>query len=93
MAEMISKWEVVGNLIAIENEYQFRKDEWDAQTLYRKICELEMAIGKRTALDLVRCKDCKHLEITGCYGECGKLVRIVKPWDFCSHGERKENGD
>lgn len=40
----------------------------------------------------VLCKECKHLEITGCYGECRKLVRIVKPWDFCSYGERKTNG-
>ena len=39
--------------------------------------------------EVVRCKDCKHLEITGCYGECGKMVRIVKPWDFCSYGERR----
>jgi hypothetical protein len=42
------------------------------------------------AVEVVRCKDCKHLEITGCYGECRKLVRIVKPWDFCSYGERRE---
>ena len=41
-------------------------------------------------INVVRCKDCKHLEITGCYGECRKLVRIVKPWDFCSYGERRE---
>jgi hypothetical protein len=41
--------------------------------------------------EVIRCKDCKSLEITGCYGECGKLVRIVKPWDFCSYGERKDN--
>lgn len=48
------------------------------------------ADGKADAMaELVCCKDCKHLEITGCYGECGKLVRIVKPWDFCSYGERK----
>ena len=42
------------------------------------------------AVEVVRCKDCKSLEITGCYGECRKLVRIVKPWDFCSYGERRE---
>ena len=41
------------------------------------------------AVEVVRCKDCKSLEITGCYGECRKLVRIVKPWDFCSYGERR----
>lgn len=45
-------------------------------------------------VEVVRCKDCKHLEITGCYGECGRayLSGIVKPWDFCSYGERKDNG-
>ena len=40
--------------------------------------------------EVVYCKDCKHLEITGCYGECNKLVRIVRPDDFCSYGERRE---
>ena len=40
---------------------------------------------------LVRCKGCKHLEITGCYGECKRgYMGIVKPWDFCSYGERRE---
>ena len=42
------------------------------------------------AVEVVRCKDCKHLEITGCYGECGRgYLGIVKPWDFCSYGERR----
>ena len=45
---------------------------------------------KENFVEVVRCKDCKSLEITGCYGECRKLVRIVKPWDFCSYGERRE---
>lgn len=39
----------------------------------------------------VLCKECKHLEIIGCYGECKQLLRIVKPWDFCSYGERKDH--
>ena len=40
---------------------------------------------------VVRCKDCKHLMFSDCYGECrlGHLG-IVKPWDFCSYGERKD---
>ena len=48
--------------------------------------------GKKDAMaELVRCKDCKHLEITGCYGECNRgYMGIVKPWDFCSYGERRE---
>ena len=41
--------------------------------------------------EVVRCKDCKHLEISGCYGECKRgYMGIVKPWDYCSYGERRE---
>ena len=44
------------------------------------------------AVEVVRCKDCRCLEITGCYGECKRgYMGIVKPWDFCSYGERKGN--
>lgn len=42
-------------------------------------------------VEVVRCKDCKHLMFSDCYGECSKAyLGIVSPWDFCSHGERKE---
>jgi hypothetical protein len=42
-------------------------------------------------VQVVRCKDCRHLEITGCYGECKRgYMGIVKPWDFCSYGERRD---
>lgn len=46
------------------------------------------------AVPVVRCKDCKYLEITGCYGECGKaILGIVNPDDFCSRGKRRaDNG-
>ena len=44
--ELISKWDVVNKLIQLENNYNFYKDVWDAQTLYRRICELEIGIGK-----------------------------------------------
>ena len=40
---------------------------------------------------VVRCKDCKHLTFSDCYGECGiSRMGIVNPNDFCSYGERKE---
>lgn len=50
------------------------------------------ADGKRDAMDeVVRCKECRHLDITGCYGECNRgYMGIVKPLDFCSYGERRE---
>jgi hypothetical protein len=42
-------------------------------------------------VEVVRCKDCKHLMFSDCYGECTKaLFSIVSPNDFCSYGERKE---
>ena len=43
------------------------------------------------AAEVVRCKDCKYLEITGCYGECGKgYLGIVRPDCYCCYGERRE---
>ena len=42
------------------------------------------------AVEVVRCKDCKYLMFSDCYGECGKgHMGIVRPDDFCSYGERK----
>ena len=41
--------------------------------------------------DIVYCVDCCHLEITGCYGQCGRgYLGIVRSDDFCSRGERRE---
>ena len=46
------------------------------------------------AVEVVRCKDCKYLMFSDCYGECGKgHMWIVSPYDFCSYGERKEGAD
>ena len=42
------------------------------------------------AVPVVRCKDCKHLIFSDCYGECGAArIGIVSPYDFCSYGERR----
>lgn len=41
---------------------------------------------------LVRCKDCKYLMFSDCYGECGAgHLGIVRPDDFCSRGIRKDD--
>lgn len=38
----------------------------------------------------VRCKECKHLMFSDCYGECAEGYRgIVQPDDYCKHGERR----
>ena len=44
-------------------------------------------------VEVVRCKDCKYLEITLPYGECSRYLRMVSPNDFCSCGERKDGAD
>lgn len=43
------------------------------------------------AVEVVRCKDCKHYDIGGSCIICGFQSR--KPDDFCSYGERKEGAD
>lgn len=56
---LIDKWVVVNKLIDLENEYQFHKPNWDAETLYRKLCEVEIEIGKTPDVggDLIRLSD------------------------------------
>lgn len=47
--DLIRKCDVVSKLIHLENEYQFHKPNWDADTLYRKLIEVELEIGKTAA--------------------------------------------
>jgi hypothetical protein len=50
------------------------------------------------AAPVVRCKDCKHYELDACLKiyQDGNVSNDAwqerKPTDFCSYGERKENG-
>lgn len=42
-------------------------------------------------VEIVHCKNCKHLMFSDCYGECKKgYMGIVSPDDYCSRGERKD---
>ncbi|MBO4543560.1 MAG: hypothetical protein J5725_10320 [Bacteroidales bacterium] len=50
-------------------------------------------------VEVVRCKDCKYGSCTGAYGkyyECelseGELAPLWREDDFCSYGERREDG-
>ena len=52
-------------------------------------------------MPIVRCKDCKHYkpQKKSAHWEnrtnyCNRIVTIkVRPYDFCSYGERKEGAD
>ena len=51
--DLINKWEVVNKLIQLQNQYNFYKNVWDAEVLYRRIAELEIGIGKTPTVDAV----------------------------------------
>ena len=64
---------------------------------YCDYCNAEKLADHLIANDIVpvvRCKDCKHLMFSDCYGECSRgYMGIVSPDDYCSYGERKcKNG-
>ena len=47
MIELINKWDVVNKLISLENEFQHYKPfEGFEHAMYRKLCEVEIEIGK-----------------------------------------------
>ena len=51
-------------------------------------------IKRSDVVEVVRCKDCKYLMFSDCYGECKRNhLGIVRPDDFCSFGERKDGDE
>lgn len=68
-----------------------RKDNPSRWRVWPKEKKTRKPVAKRDTEELVRCKECCHLEITGCYGECGRgYLGIVRPDDYCSRGRRRE---
>lgn len=58
MADLINKWDVVNRLIKLENEFQqFKPFMGFEHAMYRKLCEVEIAIGK---IPSVKVKEEKH---------------------------------
>lgn len=61
----------------------------------KRILEVDTSIPNVATVcdmvEVVRCKDCKHLMFSDFYGECGRgYMGIVQPCDYCSRGERKK---
>ena len=97
MAEYLDKWGVVDKLIRLENNYNFFKKKWDKETLYRRICELEIGLAKTAGLEIVRCKDCRDYKQNP-YSEGNEKMCMcwgdwipTEPDDFCSYAERKND--
>ena len=75
--DLINKWDVVNKLIQLENNYQFYKEQWDADVLYRRICELEIRIGKTPPADAVEV-------VHGCWKKEHDDIGIDRGWK-CNH--------
>ena len=84
--EVLLEHACIGMTRASDTEWQ--KGYWDG------VDDMAEYIREQPAADVVpvvRCKDCDHLMISGCYGECSiGHLGIVRPDDFCSYGERKD---
>lgn len=47
MTDVIKKWDVVDMLTALENDFQkYKPFQGNEEAMYRKVCEVEIAIGK-----------------------------------------------
>ena len=102
--DLINKWDVVNQLIRLENDYQFYKEQWDAETLYRRICELEIGIGKTPTVDAVEVVHGEWVrnEDDECYwytcSECAEYPMRdrwgeEKLTDYCPNCGAKMDGD
>ena len=86
MAEYIEREKVLE--IAKDEYYSdFHKSMADLTSL-RELLEDTPAAD---VVEVVCCKNCKHLMFSDFYGECTKgYMGIVSPDDYCSYGERKD---
>jgi hypothetical protein len=80
-------------------EHSVKEIAWRGEQA--EIVQIQIIENPTDIAEVVRCKDCKHLEYGyQCYYPLGMMLNndgdayvLVNPdEDFCSHGERKDNG-
>lgn len=92
MAEYIERSELLGKEKLLDTDV-LRKSKTASFIYDQMMYDIEQA-PTVDAVPVVRCKDCRRLVFSDCYGECGMgYLGIVNPWDYCSHGERKGQED
>lgn len=79
------------------NDYTERDKLLEQKPFTDRAEEAREAIKNAPAADVeavVHCKDCRYLEFSDFYGECGRsYLGVVRPWDYCSRGARRNKED
>jgi hypothetical protein len=92
---MVDKRAVLVKIFTFWNELLEHKAEWNIQDVFGKIRELDASVRCMNTLDLVRCRDCKRFvdnrEARVTYCNRGLKMWYMRPDDFCSHGERRDD--
>ena len=95
MTEYIEKWPVVNRLIDLENEFQqYKPFHGFEHAMYRKICEVEIAIGKTPDADVAPVRHGRWIDaypdiepnpmfMYGICSECGFEQAISKYLKYC----------
>ena len=76
----------------------YEQIKWERDVAMEQLEEHGIAFGAKKqgdAVEVVRCKDCKHKHAVSCEGivlcsHRGKMIQMHSS-DFCSYGERKED--
>ena len=91
MTEYIEKWLVVNRLIDLENEFQqYKPFHGFEHAMYRKICEVEIAIGKTPDADVAPVQHAKWEIVVGSNGKeymvctgCRKQQDLTGVFSYC----------
>lgn len=82
------------NVCEMHYEHCLEMHDWSGDTTADNIKRDIKTLPTADVVPVVRCKDCKHLMFSDCYGECSRgYMGIVSPDDYCSYGERKCNNE
>ena len=91
------KREMYRRCIDTDEEIKKGRAKWDSGLWIRyKVFEDAITLAQRIdAVDVVRCKDCKHNSLNRIIGNtyCDLGIGLSQLYDYCSHGERKENDE
>ena len=84
-ADAETKWNCTANFVA--EQLEKLKDMTDEE----RIKLLQTMFSSAEAVQVVRCKECKHYGATDC--QIQESFYGIKDFDFCSYGERKGGDD